>query len=424
MNHVQKTISIILIISIVFGYLAFPAKAEARGFFNNLLRFLRRTTNFIIKAPGKIAHELTRPLGPFLGPIAADVLLANAPNRILRIIDKAQHIQQGIDTYDAQVKKLGNAQKILRDRAEEVRQEAEALKQTKTQLEQDLLTRNISLADYQNKIVSLDQIVSAYEERAQRLDRAANNLKVDNLLGQVAADALHRSVKNIGNVVTNRINNEIKNLMGPDIIKKFVGEGGMNVENVIDLILTGDIIRVLESQGHKSTDPDFKNLLEQLKKDIKEQMKNDRKFLQGNWRELLDKKIKEILDKNKVNINKAANANAVANTNTDANANANEEANTNEVAIPVDENGCKPGYTWDRMSGVGCKQTNCYNEAIPNAHWSYEGYCVCGSSGSIDEKQDDPNKECAYPSNYAKCPGCVYECVKFTEDCSLEGIVP
>lgn len=424
MNHVQKTISVLLIISLVFCYLIFPAKAEARGFFNDLIRFLGRTARFVVRTPGNIARELTRPLGPFLGPIAADVLLANAPNRILRVIDKAQHIQQGIDTYDAQVKKLENAQKILRDRAEEVRQEAEALKQTKSQLEQDLLSRNISLVDYQNKIISLDQIVGAYEETAQRLDRAANNLKAENLLGQVAADALHRSVKNIGNVITHRINNEIKNLMGPDIIKKFVGEGGMNVENVIDLILTGDIMRVLESQGHKSTDPDFKNLLEQLKKDIKEQMKNDRKFLQGNWRELLDKKIKEILDKNKVNINKAANTNAAANTNTEANANMNEEANTDEVAIPVDEHGCKPGYTWSPQSGISCIQTNCYNEAIPNAHWSYEGYCVCGSSGSIAENKNDPNKECTYPATYAKCPGCVYECVKFDEDCSLEGIVP
>lgn len=424
MNRGQKIISIILIITIAFGYLMFPAKAEARGFFHDLLRFLRRTANFIIKTPGNIARELTRPLGPFLGPIAAEILLANAPNRILSVIDKAERVKQGIDTYDAQVKKLENAQKILRDRADEVRQEAEALKQTKTQLEQDLLSQNIKLEDYQNKIVSLNQIVSAYEETAQRLDRAANNLKAENLLGQVAADALHRSVKNIGNVITHRINDEIKGLMGPDIIKKFVGEGGMNVENVIDLILTGDIMRVLESQGHKSTDPDFKNLLDQLKKDIKEQMKNDRKFLQGNWRELLDKKIKEILDKNKVNANKAANANVAANTNTEANANANEEANTNEVAIPVDEYGCEPGYIWDRMSGVGCKQTNCYNEAIPNAHWSYEGYCVCGSSGSVNENSKDPNKECTYPADYAKCPGCVYECVHFNEDCSLEGIVP
>jgi len=413
----QKTICFILIGTVLFGYLVYPHTAYARGFFHDLFRFLRRTANFIITAPGKIANELTRPLGPFLGPIVADVLLANAPNRILSVINKAQQVQQGIDTYDTQVQKIANAQKILRDRAQEVRDEAAALQETKRQLEQDLLSRNISLSDYQDKIVSLDQISSAYEETAQRLDQAADKMRAENLLGQIAADALHRGVKNIGNVINRRINDELKNLLNVDIINKFVGENGLNVDNVIDLMLTGDISRILENQGHKSTDPDFKNLLEQLKKDIKDQMKNDKKFLQGNWKELLDQKIKEILEKNKTNLNLNANTNSES-----ENANTSELPVTEPSEIPKDEHGCAPGYTWTPQAGINCSQTNCYPDQIPNAHYSFEGYCVCGSSGSIAENKNDPNKECTYPPTYAACPGCVYECVHLDEDCSLEGI--
>lgn len=419
MKRYQKIILGFLVAVLLFGYLVYPRPAEARGFFRDLIRFVGRTARFVVRTPGNIARELTRPLGPFLGPIAADVLLANAPNRILSVIDKASKVQQGIDTYESQMKKLEDARKILRDRASEVNNDIDSLRDVKTQLEQDLLSGGINYNEYKDKIISLNQVLSAYEETALRLNRAADNLKAENLIKLIGADALRRSVKNVGSIITSRVNDELQKLVNADLIKKFVGEGGMNVINVIDLILTGDISRILQNQGYKTDDPDFKNMLELIKKDIKNELKNNRNYLKDNWRELMDKKIKEILDKYKQDKNKNVNA---ANTNGAANANVEEITNTNPAEIPKDEYGCPPGYTWSPQSGISCIQTNCYTEAIPNAHWSYEGYCVCGSSGSISENQKDPNKECTYPAGYAKCPGCVYECVHFDEDCSLEGI--
>lgn len=77
---------------------------------------------------------------------------------------------------------------------------------------------------------------------------------------------------------------------------------------------------------------------------------------------------------------------------------------------------CASGYKFDRMSGVGCVQANCND--IKNAHYSYEGHCICGSSGSINENPKDPNKECAYSNENKACPGCVYACVHLDEKCS------
>ena len=76
---------------------------------------------------------------------------------------------------------------------------------------------------------------------------------------------------------------------------------------------------------------------------------------------------------------------------------------------------CPPGYEWQRMSGVGCVQINCND--IANAHYSYTGACICGSSGSIAENPKDPNKECYYPRDHKSCPGCIYACVHLDEDC-------
>ncbi|MFH1598319.1 MAG: hypothetical protein ABIB97_04605 [Patescibacteria group bacterium] len=81
----------------------------------------------------------------------------------------------------------------------------------------------------------------------------------------------------------------------------------------------------------------------------------------------------------------------------------------------ITEADCGPGYTWDRMSGVGCKQTNCND--IGDAHYSYTGHCICGSSGSINEDPTDPNKECYKGSDNEGCSGCLYACVGLDEDC-------
>jgi hypothetical protein len=80
---------------------------------------------------------------------------------------------------------------------------------------------------------------------------------------------------------------------------------------------------------------------------------------------------------------------------------------------------CPAGFVFDPRSGVGCKQADC--ASIPSAHYSYEGYCVCGSSGSINENPKDPNKECGYPSEHSACPGCLYACVHLDEECPASG---
>ncbi len=79
---------------------------------------------------------------------------------------------------------------------------------------------------------------------------------------------------------------------------------------------------------------------------------------------------------------------------------------------------CKPGYTWQRMSGVGCVQDDC--KSIPNAHYSYTKDCICGSSGSVNENPNDPNKACHREWEYKSCPGCLYACIHTDELCPGE----
>jgi hypothetical protein len=59
----------------------------------------------------------------------------------------------------------------------------------------------------------------------------------------------------------------------------------------------------------------------------------------------------------------------------------------NKVPPPAsaqERQNCPPGFTWDRLSGIGCVQ-----ELLPaNAHYSYEGYSICeeGYAGEYERR--------------------------------------
>lgn len=78
-------------------------------------------------------------------------------------------------------------------------------------------------------------------------------------------------------------------------------------------------------------------------------------------------------------------------------------------------NECKNGYSYSEYFHR-CVQTSC-EDGVRYSHYSSTGGCVCGSSGSMFEDENDPNKECYYPSDYESCPGCIYACLHKDEEC-------
>lgn len=432
----QKTITIIILITFISVFLFFPTQVEARGFLKNLLRFLKRTTKFIVQLPSKIADTLTKPLGPILGPIAAQMLFANAPSKILEIINKADKINTGISTFESQTQKLNDAKKVLNDRAEEIYKDIEGLYELDAEMKNQLLSGDITYDQYKEDFVALNQIIKAYETTATSLETAANNLRPENLLQQIAGDVIKASQNQIRTIIKSNVTKELEKLFNPDIIKTFLGDGGMNITKVIDLVISGDATRILNDLGYDRSHPDFNALLDTIKSEIKNQMKNNRDYLKDNWRDVVGDKIKQILEEYEVSKNndtldefydKYGNKNTNEATNTDstsANSNADlgdifdfedpEDRIAPDPTLPKDENGCYSGYEWDIKVGK-CKQTNC--NGITDAHWSYTVDCVCGSSGSDFENPKDPNKECHLRSDNASCPSCVFACVGLQAEC-------
>jgi hypothetical protein len=434
----QKIITVVVLVIFVSVFIFFPTQAEARGFLKGLLRFLQRASKFIIHLPGKIADTLTRPLGPVLGPIAANILLSNTPNRILEVISKADKLQKGVDLFENQTKKLDAAKKILEDRADEVYKDIEELYELDAEMKKQLLSGDIKYEDYQKDFVALNKIIEAYEDTAGRLEKAAENMKPENLLKQIAGDALKVGKRKLNRIIRRNVAKEMKKLFNPEIIKKFIGEGGENVLNVVDLIVGSDATRILKGLGYDNEDPNFKELLETIKEEIKVQLKSDKDYLKGNWRGVMEDKIKEILEEYEVskeegkldeffekygnkNANTATNVNAestVIDSDSDLDDELDFEDPEDRIApdpkLPKDKNGCYPGYEWSIKVG-DCIQTNC--DSVTDGHYSYVLDCLCGSSGSIAEDPNDNNKECYQRSDNASCPSCLYACVGLKAEC-------
>ncbi|MCB9636886.1 MAG: hypothetical protein H6721_32665 [Sandaracinus sp.] len=87
------------------------------------------------------------------------------------------------------------------------------------------------------------------------------------------------------------------------------------------------------------------------------------------------------------------------------------------VPLPIhdaDAQGCRAGFQWNRRFG-GCVQVDC--SSVTHAHYAHGGECVCGSSGSVNERATDPNQECSTPRDDTTCSGCVYACVRNGQSC-------
>jgi len=227
-------------------------------------------------------------------------------------------------------------------------------------------------------------------------------------------DLLNKVLGQAKEIVINQIGGEIKKLIDPKVIDFLVSQDKQGFDAVLDLVLAGDLEQLLKSGDYEGID--IQELKDRIREEFKQMIQENKEDLKANWKQMM----KDAADKIKLQLEEEANeyqAEEEEGYGEEGEGGYDEEVPVcDRTPIPTSER-CPSGYEFDPNSGVGCVQVNCYDEAIKDAHWDYTGRCVCGTSGSMNEKPTDPNKECSFPSSCAYCPGCVYACVTFDEDC-------
>jgi hypothetical protein len=220
----------------------------------------------------------------------------------------------------------------------------------------------------------------------------------------VARNIFRQTLNQIRSGVQFEVKNALNQYINPQVISTLIAVGDKDSDALLDAILAGDISQFLSTRGDKNIDSTELRL--RVRNRIKQLLATNRDGLRKNWKTEVNKVLADVmsqLEKTKKDLPKPKDIISPT------------SAPTVSVPIPTGEGGCKPGYKSCPRCGINCIQANC-NE-IPSGHYSYESYCICGSSGSISENPKDPNKECYRPADYAACPGCLYACVHFEENC-------
>jgi len=386
-------------------------EAQAKIRLKNAFRCLGRVCKFVINLPDKV----TKPLGPVLGPAVSMILTKNiAKHKNLgRIFRKAKKIKGIMDDVKQQKELVGELKGFYSDAAKEMRNAAQEIKNSRQDMLAQLTKKGSTYKEYKEHVMALSKLASSFEEGAQKFENQANNINVKNILKLLGKGVATKVLGQAKDILMSNVSRELTKLVNVDVLESLMGQDG-SVDAIIDLLVAGDLKKAL---GNKD-DIDIDDLKKRIREEIKAMIKSNKEDLRKNWKQ----KIAQIVDKKMAELKKEVGEYADQK---DEALKKEEEEDYEEVGVsdfclgnakPTSEQ-CDPGYHFERMSGVGCVQTDCKEGKIPNAHPSYTGQCVCGSSGSINENPDDPNKECMYPLDCGPCPGCVYACVGIDEEC-------
>lgn len=398
MKYNKKNILGILFIFIaITSNLVFPQKAYARISFRKFFRSIRRTTRFVVNLP----YKTTKFLGPTLGPIAGDIISINLGKnpKFGAFFTKARKLDKLATNIEEQNKILNDLKQIYNDKATELDQKAEQIKNMRRLLASEYVKGNITREEHLEQVADLQALAQIYEDNADRLRRSGERLNPAHVIKLLGNEFFQESIKKIKNIIETETSKELNRLFDPEVIQNIVS-GTNDLEGILSVLLAGDLEKLKEDK-----DFNFEKFKDDLMEKIKKMLEEDKDALKENWQQKLEQLIQEQIKETK-------------------NPDVKDPTSENEPAPDLSEikdepfdQKCPPGYIYKRMSGVECVQKDCYEGKIPDAHLSYTGQCVCGSSGSMYENSEDPNKECAYDSSHKSCPGCVYACVHLNEEC-------
>ena len=401
--------SIVTILIVTVAFISIPQEAQARNLFRQFFHDIKKTVGFIVKLPDKA----TRWMGPVLGPIASAILTQNIAghHKFGQLFNNARRVNNAINDIEEQKRLTGEVRQMYRDQATELRNYVKKLEEARATLKDQLIGRDVNMHDYIQTVIELDKMIATVKQTAIRFDDNADKIRTQDIVKLAASNLVDSVIGEIKNAALSEISNEILDVINPDIIKLLIDQNSVGWDTLLGMILTeemdeydgefnlddlkdrvGDRVRQILAENKDGLKGNLKDHIRNILDGIIKDMENEKEGVTDKGDEL-----SENVAENKPGIKK--------------NPYSDDELTATLTEIPKDEFGCKPGYEWQRMSGVGCVQKDC---AVAGGHYSYTKACICGF---VDPKPGAKTKSCLRPSNYIACPSCVYTCVGADSDC-------
>jgi len=401
--------SIIIGLIVVMVVVSTPHEAQARNLFRQFFHDIKKATNFIVKLPDKA----TRWMGPVLGPIASAILTQNIAghSKFGQLFNNSRRLNNVINDVEEQQRLTGEVRQMYRDQATELRDYVKKLEEARETLRDQLTDRDVNMHDYVQTAIELDKMIATVNQTAEKFDQNANKIKTQDIVKLATGSLLDSVVGEIKNAALGELSNEIFDVINPDIIKLLIEQDSVGWDTLLGMILTE---QANEYDGKFDLD-DLKDRVGNRVKDILAENKDGLKGnLKDNIKNILDSIIKDMENEKSGLTDKVDGlAESAVNNKPEEKKNpySDDELATSLTDITKDEFGCKAGYEWQRMSGVGCVQKDC---VAAGGHYSYTKACICSF---VDPQPGAKTKACMRPSNYIACPSCVYACVGPDSDC-------
>ena len=401
--------SIITIILVAFLFVSIPQEANARNLFRQFFHDIKRATSFIVKLPDKA----TRWMGPVLGPIASGLLTGNLAghHKFGQLFTNVRRVHGAIEDIEEQKRLTGEVRQMYRDQATELRDYVKKLQDAREHLKSQLTSRDVNMHDYIQTAIELDKMIATVNQTADRFDSNADKIRTQDIVKLAAGNLLNAVVGEIKNAALNELNSEILDVINPDIITLLTDQGSIGLDTLVEMFLN-------DQKDKYDGKFDLDELRDRVKDRIREILQENKDGLKGNLKDHMNSILSDIIkdmENEKAGVTDKGDKTMEGASETKSEEKKNpyndDELATTLTEIPKDEFGCKPGYEWQRMSGVGCVQTDC---GAAGGHYSYTKRCICGF---VNPKPGDKTKSCMRPSNYLACPSCVYACVTSDAEC-------
>lgn len=384
--------------------LLYIQEAQARINLNKAFRCLGKACKFIVELPDKI----TRPLGPVFGPVASMILTNNIAKHknLSKIFGRSKKISDIFKTVEEQKQLVSEVQAWYREAAEEMTKTAAEIRAGKEDLKKKLLTGDLTFDDFKANVADIEALAGSFEAGAEKFSKQSDKITLEHLVKMAGRDLVNKVFGQAREIVMDNVGRELIKLVNPDILQALLNQSENGADGLLDILMAGDLANILKNNGEGGIDID--ELKKRIREEIKTMLRDNKEELKKNWKnkiaEIANRKLNELKAEVKSSTQQAGGQEE-----------SDETICDREPQTSADQ--CPSGYHYERMSGVGCVQTDCKEGKITAAHPSYTGQCVCGSAGSINEKPDDPNKACRLPAGCGYCPGCVYACVKTNIEC-------
>lgn len=397
-----------LIATLVFT--SIPREAQARNLFRQFFHDIKRATTFIVKLPDKA----TRWMGPVLGPIASGILTQNIAghHKFGQLFSNIRRANNVIEDIEEQKRLTGEVKQMYRDQAGELRDYVKQLEEARERLRAQLVDRDVNMHDYIQTAIELDRMIATVGQTADKFETSADRLRTQDIVKLAGGNLVNAVIGEIQNAALGELKNEIFDVINPDVIAILTDQNSRGLDALLEIALS-------QEKDKYDGKFDWDELKDRVKDRIREILAENKDNLEGNIKDQIQAVLAEIT--NNMNEEKEGLEGELTEMATEMSEEkepeeekspySDDELATSLTDVPKDEHGCRPGYEWQRMSGVGCVQTDC---AAAGGHYSYVRDCICSF---VNPKPGAKTKACMRPSNYLACPSCVYACVGPEEEC-------